>query len=96
MNGEVLIRGISCDYKEYRLINGHWVLYAKDTMITDNSFVENMVSSGDYFTKLGGYMSISYTKNRRFNIVPNKVVCVSICQTIKKVFSFNYNQAQVL
>ena len=96
MKDEVFIRGILCRYKEYRLKNGHWILTSDSVFDSNSEFIENMVNSSSYFATLGGSMSIEHKQNRRFGLVPSKIVCVSICGAIKKVFMFNYNQAQVL
>lgn len=91
-----LIGNIMCRYKEFRLVNGKWTQYLEDRYYTTNRLIINMVQSSSYFSKLGGYMSVDYDSNRRFGLTPVKVVCVSICKTIKKVYCFNYNDAQVL
>lgn len=93
---EVCITDISCKYKEYRYINGNWVVTMDSVFTTDISSINNMIDSSVYFSRLGGYMDIEHKQNRRFGLVPSKIVCVSICKTIKKVYSFNYNQAQVI
>lgn len=54
-----------------------------------------MIDSSTYFSHLGGYMNIEHKPNRRFGLVPTKIVCVLICGAVKKVFTFNYNQARV-
>ena len=89
------ITNIVCTCKEYRLCNGKWNKNSTSVYGVDSSSLNSMLESSSYFTNLGGYMSVYYYRNRRFGIVPNKVVCISVCGLIKKVFSFNYNQARV-
>lgn len=95
MLSNMYIKKILCKYKEYRLRNGRWVITADSVFDSDIDFIMNIVNSSSYFANLGGYMNIDYRNNKRFGLVPSKIVCVSICKTIKKVFVFNYNQAQV-
>lgn len=95
MLSNMYIKGISCNYKEYRLRDEKWVITADSVFDSDINFIMNIVNSSSYFANLGGYMNIDYKNNKRFGLVPSKIVCVSICKTIKKVFVFNYNQAQV-
>lgn len=90
------IINIKCDYKEYRYVNNVWKLYANEVYQVNSMYLNNMLESSSYFTDLGGYMNIEQQRNRRFGLVISKVVSVSICGSIKKIFSFNYNQARVL
>lgn len=84
------VEDIICTYKEYRRGSSGFVKTA------ESSFkVNNMIESSTYFSQLGGYMNIEQKPNRRFGLVQTKIVCVSICGAIKKVFTFNYNQARV-
>lgn len=90
----MLIRNISCSYKEYRLNNGVWLLVQNCNYMTDSNTIKNILESKPYFVQLGGYMDCNYKSNRRFGNVCNEIVSVSFCRTVKKVFSFNYNKAQ--
>lgn len=79
------MNSILCNYKEYRLINGKWHLEATSSYDVNESFVMGMVDSSAYFSRLGGYMYINYAFDK---VV--KIVSISICKTIKKVFYFSY------
>lgn len=92
---DVAICNIFCNCKEYHLINSDWVLFTECTYNSNSGFINNMVTSSRYFAKCGGIMDIEYNKNRRFGLVPTRIISVSVCKTIKKVYMFNYNQAQV-
>ena len=88
------IQGVICAYKEYRLQeDGKWHLYSKSNYETDAQAIDNMHQSNMYFTKLGGYMKEYYKHNRRFGLVVDKIVSVSFCGKVKKIFDFNYNSA---
>lgn len=81
------ISGIICNYKEFRRGSKGFEVNAY--------YIQNMIDSSSYFAQLGGYMNIEQKPNRRFGLVPTKIVCISICGAVKKVFTFNYNQARV-
>ena len=89
------IQDISCLYKEYRLINKKWTLYSSSKFYVNESTIINMYNASPYFTNLGGYMKFYRKPNRRFGNVISKIISVSICKTIKKVYILNYNQASV-
>lgn len=91
----MFINSISCNYKEYRLLNGVWKLSDSNIFNADSVFIQNMIDCQSSFEQLGGHMVFYYGRNRRFGYVCNKIVSVSICNSIKKVFNFNYNKAQV-
>ena len=92
----IYINDIKCCYKEYRFIEGKWRKTEDSSHYVNSNFIKNMLESKDYFIGLGGTMNTYSVSNRRFGLVPSKIVCVSICGAIKKVFSFNYSQAQVI
>ena len=83
------MRCILCNYMEYRCTNGKWGIFATAEYEVDYNFINNMVEASSYFTQLGGYMSISLDK-RRFGDVVKKIVSVSICGSVKKVYNFKY------
>ena len=85
---------IHCSFVEYQLRGDSWSLISKSDFSVDFRFIENMVNSKSYFEKLGGYMSIDIKPNRRFGMCVSKVVSVSICRSIKRIYKFNYNQAR--
>lgn len=86
---------IHCSFVEYRLNdNSNWVITDKVSYDVDMNFIRNMVNSKPFFEKIGGHMSIDMKKNRRFGICVSKIVSVSICSSIKRIYSFNYNQAR--
>lgn len=87
---------ISCKYKEYRLVGNKWIRVATGDFRTDSSFINNILESSSYFSSLGGTVYTDYSKNRRFGLVPNKISCLSICGTVKKIYVFKYDQAQVI
>lgn len=89
------ISGIICNYKEYRMGSSGFVKTCESEFEVNSYYIQNMIDSSTYFSNLGGYMNIEHKPNRRFGLVPTKIVCVSICGAIKKVFTFNYNQARV-
>lgn len=89
------IKGISCSYKEYRLTNGKWHGVASEVFTTNSDFINNMIEASNYFSQLGGKFFVDCKSNRRFGVVPTKLVSISICGKTKKVYSLNYNQAQV-
>ena len=89
------ISGILCSYKEYRRGSSGFVKTCESEFEVNSYYIQNMIDSSTYFSNLGGYMNIEHKPNRRFGLVPTKIVCVSICGAIKKVFTFNYNQARV-
>lgn len=89
------INNIICNYKEYRRGSNNFVKTVDTSFEVNDTYIKNMVESSTYFSQLGGYMHIEQKPNRRFGLVPTKIVCVSICGAIKKVFTFNYNQARV-
>lgn len=90
-----MITNIVCDYNEYRLNNSKWGISDKQSFTVTSDFIHNMVMSSTHFTALGGYMNIEHKRNRRFGLVPSKIVCISICKTVKKVFTFKYNLASI-
>lgn len=86
---------IHCSFVEYRLNdNSNWVITDKASYDVDIKFIKNMVNSKPFFEKIGGCMSIDMKKNRRFGMCVSKIVSVSICKSIKRIYSFNYNQAR--
>lgn len=89
------INNIICNYKEYRRGSSNFVKTVDTSFEVNDIYIKNMIESSTYFSQLGGYMNIEQKPNRRFGLVPTKIVCVSICGAIKKVFTFNYNQARV-
>lgn len=89
------ISGILCSYKEYRRGSLGFVKTCESEFEVNSYYIQNMIDSSTYFSHLGGYMNIEHKPNRRFGLVPTKIVCISICGTVKKVFTFNYNQARV-
>lgn len=89
------VEDIICTYKEYWRGSSGFVKTAESSFKVNNMYINNMIESSTYFSQLGGYMNIEQKPNRRFGLVPTKIVCVSICGAIKKVFTFNYNQARV-
>lgn len=89
------ISGILCNYKEYRRGSSCIIKTCESEFEVDTFYIQNMIESSTYFSHLGGYMNIEHKPNRRFGLVPTKIVCVSICGAVKKVFTFNYNQARV-
>lgn len=89
------VEDIICTYKEYLRGSSGFVKTAESSFKVNNMYINNMIESSTYFSQLGGYMNIEQKPNRRFGLVPTKIVCVSICGAIKKVFTFNYNQARV-
>lgn len=91
-----MIVDIDCSCMEYRLCNGKWKRTFVQSYPCDSGFIENMVNSSPYYQNLGGYMSTEWGKNRRFGLVASKVVCVSICGTVKRVFTFSYNRARLV
>lgn len=82
------ISGILCNYKEYRRGSSGIIKTCESEFEVDDFYIQNMI-------EIGGYMNIEHKPNRRFGLVPTKIVCVSICGAVKKVFTFNYNQARV-
>ena len=84
------MRCILCDYKEYRYNNGKWGKFAELTYKVSQNYIDNMVEACNYFKGLGGYMVVTKGR-RRFGEVVEKIVSVSICGSIKKVFKFRYN-----
>ena len=84
------MKGILCDYKEYRLKEDNWYLFSRSEYEVDMNFINNMLDSSLYFSKLGGYMNIQY-RNSKFGCVVNKIVSISICGSVKKVLSFRYS-----
>lgn len=93
--GDKQIINISCTYKEYRLISNKWVKTAQHNYFCGSRQIEMMQECAPYYAQLGGYMTINHKNNRRFGLVVDKIVSVSICRCVKKVFMFNYNLAQV-
>lgn len=89
------IKDISCQYKEYRLVGKKWILYSSSQFLINELAIINMYNASPYFTSLGGYMKFYRKPNRRFGNVISKIISVSICKTIKKVYILNYNQALV-
>lgn len=89
------ISGILCNYKEYQRGSSGIIKTCESEFEVDDFYIQNMIESSTYFSHLGGYMDIEHKPNRRFGLVPTKIVCVSICGAVKKVFTFNYNQARV-
>lgn len=89
------ISGILCNYKEYRRGSSDIIKVCESEFEVNDIYIKNMIESSTYFSQLGGYMNIEQKPNRRFGLVPTKIVCISICGAIKKVFTFNYNQARV-
>lgn len=85
--------GILCNYKEYRFNKNKWVLIESNSFNVDLSFINNMINSSRYFSQLGGYMNLQWGRNRRFGNVLKKVVSVSICGTVKKIYCFDYSRA---
>lgn len=84
------MRCILCDYKEYRYNNGKWGKFAESTYKVSQNYIDNMVEACNYFKGLGGYMVVTKGR-RRFGEVIEKIVSVSICGSVKKVFKFRYN-----
>lgn len=83
------MRCILCDYKEYRCKNGKWGIHTTANYEVSLDYINNMVEACPYFRNLGGYMVI--TKNWcKFGQVVEKIVSVSICGSVKKVFKFRY------
>lgn len=89
------ISGIICNYKEHHRGSSGFEKANESSFEVNNYYIQNMIDSSTYFAHLGGYMNIEHKPNRRFGLVPTKIVCVSICGAVKKVFTFNYNQARV-
>lgn len=83
------MRCILCDYKEYRCTNGKWGIFATAEYEVDFNYINNMVEASSYFKQLGGHMAITLGK-RRFGDVVEKIVSVSICGSVKKIFKFRY------
>lgn len=86
------IINIAVTHKEYRDNNGWSKTEDSQYMISGNQIL-NMQQCTEHFTKMGGKMYWSYKRNRRFGLVPAKVVVISFCGRIKKIFEFNYNYA---
>lgn len=86
---------IVCTYNEFRLLQGVWIKVIEDKYIVNSSYISNMKESQKYYKQIGGVMHIIHKKNRRFGDVPVVVTSISICKTIKKVYKFNYNSAQL-
>lgn len=89
------ISGIICNYKEYRMGSSGFVKTCESEFEVNSYYIQNMIDSSTYFSNLGGYMNIEHKPNRRFGLVPTKIVCISTYGVVKKVFTFNYNQARV-
>lgn len=86
---------IICSYIEYRKdICGNWQLFGKTEFPVHESSIKNLVDSSSYYPELGGYMNIKCEKNRRLGLVVTKVVSISICNTVKKIFIFDYSKVK--
>lgn len=87
--------GIVCTCTELRKIDNRWVKSDEWTSNVTSQSIANMICGGEYLTRMGGSSDVSYARNRRFGLVPIKVVVTSICGTIRKVYNFNYNYVKV-
>lgn len=88
---------IRCNLLEYRLNdNSKWTLTEKASYEVDGSFIRNMVNSKVFFESNGGTMSIEMKSNKRFGVCISKIVSVSMCNEIKRIYSFNYSQAKAV
>lgn len=90
------ISDILCSYKEYRRNGDSWYLSCSNSSFVDSNFIQNMVDAGYYFTSMGGYQDVRMRSNRRFGVQVIKVTCVSFCGHVRKVFTFNYDNARGL
>lgn len=94
-----MIGNIAVTHKEYRATNitdNTWVRTQDIHYWVSSNQIQNMIDSQSYFTQLGGKMYWSYKINKRFGLIPTKVVVVSFCGRIKKVLTFNYSNAKEL
>lgn len=88
------ICGISCSFEEYRCTDGVWHKTDEGSSVIDDSVIANMIECNRYFTSLGGHMRTYFVSNRRFGEVCNKIVSISICRTVCRIYSFSYNNAR--
>ena len=92
-----MIGNIAVTHKEYRATNitdNTWVRTQDIHYWVSSKQIQNMIDSQSYFAQLGGKMYWSYKINKRFGLIPTKVVVVSFCGRIKKVLTFNYANAK--
>lgn len=89
-----MLCNIKCRYLEYKYTGGSWSKI-EDTLfpVVSNS-INNMLSCMEHYVKLGGSMTVSHKLNRRFGLLVSKVVSVSICGTVRKIYFFNYDNAR--
>lgn len=91
----MLLDGILCKCMEYGKVGEKWLKQGDWSSKVNSIEIENMIAGGSYLTRMGGYSGVEYKQNRRFGIVPVKIVVVSICGKLKKVYTFGYESAEL-
>lgn len=91
----MLLDGIVCECREYRRVKNKWSKEGVWNSEVNSSAISSMIAGGEYLSRMGGYSGVDYKNNRRFGMIPVKIVVVSACGFLKKVYTFNYEYAKL-